>query len=881
MTSTVSASQPQQQQQVKIESPVNLVSPPVTAAFTPAANTSSAKPPVAVNLQQQQPQKETVASFATNEPAGTTAAARTTAEQLEELRKLRTTASLKSDELETAKKKEQELEAQLRRAKLEHEQRISMIVDETNKLCREIDDERTRQHEILDKATQEHEQFVRAERARIEREVGHAVDPELKQLDADVNRLREEKKMLQQQIAAANASGSEVDRLLTDAVTRVVGKMNATFEEQFKADTSFVDIVREIVRTEVKQSFVSRAQEEEVEERAQFAKDFDEMLSQWKVAEEQERFHVLRQDEQLLADLQSIAHESLDQIQKEELALQQSFLSQREQWMRSHRAALQAEMEASLQRRSLEFEEIRGLRRDAFAARIKDVEDQHLADMQRDREVYEAKVESIRETANMKQKMHDEKAKLLKDVQREAENAVGELKDVLLTVSSAVDRVDEYRRTVDEARTIVARDQDRLSAERKVMLDECQQVLSEQLVHIDQERRLLAEGTAKLESAHGTLQRQLTEERAWAQETHGRVERSRSEWEREYRKWQQVAAHERRAAEQRFADSMRELNNLAAALDDEAQAIESEIDALHRRTDDRARSVKSELEALDDRERQTQRRTEAVAQVVSDLETRSRQLGMEWQKLQAQKHELLAQRRELEQEEARMSALAEQLHLMRGQALSLQSDAATAKERKKNIDANLQAAREMMTAQSDAIRSEAARVRGQQAAAGGPGASSGRMLTMMMSRSDAQSQDRLPMKLMNEIHGMLGTTNGASSGAVGHNSDYLPNHHHLHHHPFTTSKSAQQAKQRSSPPPPQQQQPQQQNQSAVNSNRAHRSAKVDAVLQRHGISVPPPPAHASHAGQQYNQNNATTTSQSYSFTPLVNVSGESGVSGSY
>lgn len=422
-----------------------------------------------------------------------------------------------------------------------------------------------------------------------------------------------------------------------------------------------------MVRNEIKTAFVSSVAEAANTERGEFAKSFEEMLRFWKECEEEEQHHITKMDEQLLLDLQAMAHEDLDRLQREEHSLEELFMGSREEWAAQHRKVLHEDLEASLARRTKELEAQRSLRLEAHEKRANEMEVQHRRQLDHVKEVHQARLALIRQEHELLERVHDAKVDSLKRIREASMKATQQTSESVDVLQTAFVKLKELKLHMDDLRNQMDRDRQRSLELREATLSDVQGLIVSQAAAVEQERGALSASLVKLEVTQAAVDRQLEQERLWAAETQAKLERQRSEWEREHRRWQHVSAQEKRHAEQRFSDTLLQLSDAASQLEEESREIEVQGNAIRRSCAARTAALAEDLATVQKKEAELSHKEHDLMVVVAELEAKSRAMSGEWQRISEERQQLAVQRAELEREEQKLLHMTEQLDLVKRQ----------------------------------------------------------------------------------------------------------------------------------------------------------------------------------------------------------------------
>ena len=603
--------------------------------------------------------------------------------QIDERKKL--IAELKQQDAEEQRKHEEEQKS------------VSLEISNLEKASKveadRMEEERAQTQQALVDARSEAEAEVRRAKAAYEAELQSVKPQELDALERRVAALRLQKQTLSDGVVVAATNKSLVDAAISSALAVLCDNMDEVFRKQLEADDAWAQRIRDEVRKEIKESFLGVSREDIVSEEREYSTAFEQMLKDWQNADEAEAQLASHCDDKLLAELRSTWQQDLDRLQREEAAILSAYADNREAWIQSYREIMKRELDESFQRRTAEFEELRRLRQAFYADRLAQSETNAKRDMDRDRELHQERMKLLNEQQAAHELLDEERHKANAAIREEAAQTAVALREVASTITCVLERLDKYRDHIDGERDSLEDQRRNVLIERESALNELQQFLVAQVSSIEDERRSLMAVGVKVDTLSGSLKRFAEDQSSWSAKMKSAVERNRTEWEREYRRWQLIADKERRAAEERFHDVVRDLQHATVAIDKEAQQLTLEGERSRLRADERAKHIAAESIALRQRGDDIEMRRMAVEEAMGAIERRRAELSSEWQRLHAARRELDSERSHLAEQQANVANLQERVKHTRDLAGEDEIAAAAAQERSKGLTHNLQMAR--------------------------------------------------------------------------------------------------------------------------------------------------------------------------------------------
>jgi hypothetical protein len=637
----------------------------------------------------------------------------------------------------------------------------------------DLEREKSRLESEFRREEEAQEEALRRERQRIEADETAKYVPKIEALKEKHQQLQAEEAALRSSLQAAGASKDLVTTAISTAVSEILKRLRDLFQASegggrtatgaAAAESTTLEMheweqsVRTMVRNEIRTAFVSSVSSAAESDRSEFSKSFEEMLRFWSEAEDEERHHVTKMDEQLMLDLQGMAHEDLDRLQREEQKIEELFLQSREQWTLHHQDMLHRELEAVLSRRTKELEAQRTLRNELHQRRLREVEDAHKEKMENFKLVHEKKLDLIRSEQQMLERVHTAKVDMLKQVRENASAAMGDVHKSVDSLSAVLSRMKELQRSLDDMRGGLDRDRQRSLELREQTLSDVQGLIVAQATAVEQERSALGTAMLKLEVTQSSVDRQLEQERLWIAETQAKLERSKGDWEREYRRWQQAVASEKRRAEEKFSDVLLKLSDAASQLEEESRDIELEGNNMRRACSARSAAVSAELMDVTKKQDELNEKHQALILVLADLEAKSRDLSAQWQETLGERQGLASQRAELEREEMKLQKMTEQLEFMKHHVEHTQYATREAASRGRGLASQLDASRDVLRDGLDRVRRHAQSAMTEQQALRERENQMHRNKPTTVSRPVVSSNaNRLPLQVLAELRASLG-----------------------------------------------------------------------------------------------------------------------------
>ncbi|CAJ1034999.1 hypothetical protein, conserved [Leishmania lindenbergi] len=566
-----------------------------------------------------------------------------------------------------------------RTAKAQKQAEIEHLNGKLRRVCAAIDDEKSASETKIRESQDEHEAELRAARRRVEQSVKSEYDAKIAEAQQKLCAARKEEASLRELLGEKDGGGGNtagtakdvVNTALTAAVSAVLRRLDDVFQSE-EAEGLKMDVWRSelqsLVQHEVQTSFAVGVESETQAERTEYARFFDDMLAFWRSAEDQERERLLKMDESLLTDVQSIAHQELRQLQDEALAMERVYIESREAWAVEHQRLLQRELESTLQRREVELQEQRRQRHSLHLERLRDAEARHKDAMAREEALHQQQMEQLLAYFGREEDLRTEQQRVQAAAQEDVAKSTALLRGVMATAEDAAAAVKAYEATVDEARRRVEVEREEHFKEQTEVLKRLQELAATQCSNTDAERTALEDCASQLRLASQNLQRHLQDESAWLTQQETTYKRSKDDWEREYRRWQHLVQQERQAAEERFHEALLALQQSISLLDTEEREVVVETAAMHRCFGDMEALATKEIELLRRRAADLQSRSATIAEMQAHLSQKKAAMAEAKKQLADAQQRLEEEQAELRLDEERLRDMEEALRVAHSQA---------------------------------------------------------------------------------------------------------------------------------------------------------------------------------------------------------------------
>ncbi|RNF02622.1 uncharacterized protein Tco025E_08354 [Trypanosoma conorhini] len=663
----------------------------------------------------------------------------------EMLESLRRELDAKTKLLVAAKEKETSLRDRWRALKA---QRLAEIAQLDAKLRQQQDAmenvKASAEREVLE-AQDAQQQHLNEERDRVAAAIREQYEPQITAMRAELEGLQQQEAKLQEELGVGDTVKDLVHKCVGSALLTLLQRV----EDMFAADASTMeaweDDVQRLVRHEVRSSFAVTTGSEAQREREDCQKLFQESLDFWRKAEEEAREQVLKMDEQLLLDTQSMVHDDLDRLQREELSMEEMYVESREAWASQHQEMLKRELEAAMNRRAAEHEEQRALRHQVHLERMKAVEENHHDMLEKQRWIHEKHMALLREQHTKEEHLAEQRSRVNAAMQADVARATEEFNRVVHAVEALLKRMQEYRATIEDGRAALDGDRRRALEAREETLTMLQDVVTKQSVSVGDEHNSLVATLSKLEAVRRTMEQHLEEERLWVGKQEARYAHGKTEWEQEYRRWKQMVEDEKCNVQERFGRVLAELREATVQLAEEerdAQAEQAAMTSWFRNASDK---TEAEVRQLRLREEELKSRHAAMVNLQEEMRQKTEQVEGQWRRLRQERQDLMKDNEALREDEMRLRQTRQYLRLLHEQLEGKRLETARGHEQINALRHELQlsheAVKNMPKTTPDAR---------QNTSIGLPSASRHVMPTV------TQNCNRLPLRVLHELREMLG-----------------------------------------------------------------------------------------------------------------------------
>lgn len=577
--------------------------------------------------------------------------------------------------LQSTKERETALTERWRATKAQKQAEVEQLNGKIRRVWAALEDEKSAAETKVREAQDQHEAELRAARRSVEQEVKADYDANIAAAQTRLTEANAEEARLRQLLEDKGGSASAKDTVntaLTAAITAVMHKLDDVFQSEAAEGLrmeAWKNELQTMVQREIQTSFAVGVESETQAERDEYERFFSEMLAFWRTAEDQERERLLKMDETLLTDLQSMAQQDLRHLQDEELAMERVYVESREAWAMEHQKMLQYELEAALQRREGELQEQRRLRHDLHVERMRDADGRHRDAMAKEEALHLHRMEQLRDLLTREEGLCMEQQRIEAAAQESVAASANVLRGAMTATEETAALLQSYEQSVEEARRRVETEREQYFREQEGLLEQLQSLAATQCSHTDAERKALEDCASQLRLTTQVVERQLHDEAAWLAEQEATHRRNRDEWEREYRRWQQLVQEERRAAEERFHESLTGLQQSMELLAEEERDVAVERATLQRTFAEVEAAAQREVDALQRRVADVQSRAAAVAELQSRLTQQRSATAEAQEELKEAQQQLEEERAELHEDEARLRDMVEAMRLARSRAV--------------------------------------------------------------------------------------------------------------------------------------------------------------------------------------------------------------------
>ena len=580
----------------------------------------------------------------------------------------------KKKQLQATRERETALLEKWRATKAQKQAEVEQLNGTIRRVWAAIEDEKSASETKLREAQDQHEAELRAARRSVEQAVKAEYDTKIAEAQKQLSSAKAEEERLKQLLEDRGGSASAkdiVNTALTAAITAIVHKLDDVFQSE-AADglrmEAWKSELQTLVQREIQTSFAVGVESETQAERDEYARFFSDMLAFWRTAEDEERERLLKMDESLLTDLQEVAQQDLRQLQEEEIAMERVYVESREAWAVEHQKMLQHELEAAVQRREGEMQEQRRQRHELHVERLRDADARHRDAMAKEEALHQQRMEQLRTFFSREEDLRAEQQRIEVAAQESVAQSATVLSSVMASAEETAAALTSYEQTVEEARRQVEEEREQYLVEQAGLLEKLQGLAATQCSNTDAERAALEECAAQLQRTSQTMERHLQDEAAWLAQQEATHTRSREEWEREYRRWQQLVQQERQAAEERFHECLAGLQQGLQLLDAEEREVATEQATLQRTCAEVEAAAQREVEALQQRAAEAQSRSVMMAEMQTRLAQQKDATAEAKAQLTAAQQQLEEEREDLRMDEGRLRDMVEALRVARSRA---------------------------------------------------------------------------------------------------------------------------------------------------------------------------------------------------------------------
>ncbi|EAN77146.1 hypothetical protein, conserved [Trypanosoma brucei brucei TREU927] len=618
------------------------------------------------------------------------AASAVTEEMLETLRR---DLEAKKKVLSAAKEKEEALREQWRAQKAQRMAQIAQLDEKIRRQQDAVEDVKAVAERELRDAEAAQQQRLREEKERMEMEIREQYEPLIAEQRAQLKELQAKETKLQAELNAGDNAKDLVNRCISSALATILQRVEGMFAEDTSTMNEWENDVQRLVRNEVRSSFAVANDTEAQREREEYQRYFEDTLDFWRRAEAEQRERVLKMDEQLLLDLQSMVHDDLDRLQREEFNMEELYVQSRETWAEQHQQLLQRELNAAMSRRAAEFEEQRAARHELHLERMKVAEERHHETVQKLRWFHEKQMTLLREQYAKEQRLEEQRMMLASAAQEDVARATEEFGHVADAVEGLLQLLKDYRQSVDEGRASIDEERRRTLEAREATLNALQDIVSKQTVATNDEYTSLSTTLNKLETVRAMVEQHLEDERIWLGKQEASFARSKAEWEREYRRWKQMVEMEKSQVLERYNGVLSELHQVATLLSEEERDVQTEQTSISSWLRHVSEEAGAEVRQLQKREEDLKERQIKMQALGDEVQTKGFQLNEQWEKLRLERQQLVNEENVLREDEAKLRQTSHYLRMLQAQIEGTKIESVAAKDRVRSLQCELLASR--------------------------------------------------------------------------------------------------------------------------------------------------------------------------------------------
>lgn len=588
----------------------------------------------------------------------------------ETVEELRRQIDAKKKLLQSSKEKETMLIEKWRLTKAQRQAEVDRLSSKVRRAWAALEDSKSASETKIREAQDHLEAELLAARKTVEKETRDTYNVKIAAMQKELAELKAEEEQLRSLLSSDDGTKDIVNTALSSAVEALIGRMDEIFTKEEGNGLSIETWKAELesmVEREVRTAFAVGVDSQAQAEREEYKKFFSGMLDFWTSAEEQERDHILKMDEALLSDLQSMAQEDLHRLEQEELSMETIYVQSRESWASEHQKLLQQELDAALQRREREFAEQRRQRHDLHVERLRFMDEKHKECMAVEEALHQREMEQLRQGASREEQLQEEQRRVLQAADEDVQKTAETLQGILVSVEEAAESLKSYQQAIEEGRRQIELERQKSLQDQERTLKELVDFAASQCTDMEEERRSLEDSISQLRIASQTIERHLQDESVWLAQQEATSKRSRQEWEREYHKWKCLVQQERQSCESRFHESLAALQSSLSLLEAEEREVTVESAAVERVFSEMTTATDAEVAALRQREEDLQRRSVAVQQLLADIEQKKSIVSDVKQKMEEEQQQLRQDQEILQEEEAQVRDMAEALRLAKTQ----------------------------------------------------------------------------------------------------------------------------------------------------------------------------------------------------------------------
>ncbi|KAF8298951.1 hypothetical protein TcYC6_0069350 [Trypanosoma cruzi] len=663
----------------------------------------------------------------------------------EMLESLRQELEAKKKVLSAAKEKENSLREKWRALRAQKLAEIAQLDVKLRQHKDAMEDVKASAEREVREAEDAQKQQLKEERIKVASAVREQYEPQIVALRSQLEGLQQQEAKLKAELGVGETVKDLLHKCVGSALATILQRVNDLFAAESSTMESWEDEIQRLVRHEVRSSFAVTTGSEAQREREDCQKIFQELLEFWRKAEEEEREHVLKMDEQLILDMQSMVHDDLDRLQREELSMEEMYTESREAWASQHQEILKRELDAAMSRRTAEHEEQRALRHQLHLERLKAVEENHHDMLEKQRWFHEKHMALLREQHVKEERLAEQRSRVNAAMQADASRATEEFNRIVHAVEALLKRMKEYRAAIEDGRAAIESDRRRALEAREETLTMLQELVTKQNVSVGEEYNSLMATLSRLEGLRRTMEQHLEEERLWLGKQEANFANGKTEWEREYRRWKQMVEDEKSNIQERFGRVLAELREATVQLAEEERDAKAEQASMVSWFRTASESAHAEVSQLRQREEDLRGRHEVMVKLLNDFQRTTEQVDEQWRQLRQERQDLMKESEALRSDEMQLRQSRQYLHLLQEQLDAKRIETAEGHGRINALRRELQLSKEAV----ENLPGQMPEARHQMLPAAPPNFCH----AMPAARQNA---NRLPLRVLHELRGMLG-----------------------------------------------------------------------------------------------------------------------------